>query len=193
MASEPTITRTRPADRLEGQLESTRLRLRYERALVQCSRALLTRQGEPDLHEALIGLRDATGVEWVVVDENFDDPELGVCSKPVAWVARSQPPADLLSHWTGTPWSDLPSAAQSLARGLPWSFSDLDDLEPVERAFYTAVDPIVRSEIDIPVFAAGRWAGVVSLFSPRPGEPSISPRARVSAGRRRRPRASSAA
>jgi signal transduction histidine kinase len=171
MASEPTITRARPADRLEGQLESTRLRLRYERALVQCSRALLTRQGEPDLEEALMGLRDATGVEWVVVDENFDDPRLGVCSQPVAWVARSEPPADLLDHWTGTPWSDLPSAAQSLARGLPWSFTHLDELDPVERAFYTAVDPVVCSEIDIPIFAAGRWAGVVSLFSPRPGEP----------------------
>jgi signal transduction histidine kinase len=171
MAAEPTITRTRPADRLEGQLESTRLRLRYERALVQCSRALLTRQGEPDLEEALMGLRDATEVEWVVVDENFDDPVRGVCSRPVAWVARSEPPADLLEHWTDTPWSDLPAASNYLARGIPWSFTHLDQLDPAERAFYTAVEPVVCSEIDIPVFAAGRWAGVVSLFSPRPGEP----------------------
>ena len=56
-------------------------RLRYEKALAACGEALLSNPEDKAIDTALVALLGATPAQNVFVDENFDDPVLGLSSR----------------------------------------------------------------------------------------------------------------
>jgi signal transduction histidine kinase len=148
---------------LQAALDTTQRHLLHETALVQCSRVLLETDGEIDLDQALRGLTEATDSDYLLVERNVDLPGVGMCSRPVKWIARDPSARDPSGYWRDAPWSQMPKSYQALARGKVHTFSWLTELPDVERELYAASDPPIRAEIDIPIMVSGRWEGIVGF------------------------------
>lgn len=156
-------------ERRESRLSAERLvattetALRYQEALVASSRALLSNPDEQEaLRITLEALTEATGVEYGFVERNEEVAGVGLCSRTVHEVDRTDPSGGTDPFWELVPWSKMPDSYGRLSRGLPFSFT-LDDLGPTERELYEA-DPFpVASEIDIPILVDGSWEGLVGF------------------------------
>ena len=162
--------RTETQDRLGKMVEVQRTRLRYERALADCSKALLTSDSESAIDVALSHLMEATGTHKVFVDMNRKDPDLGVVARVTNEVVRSgfEDVVDeeiwvdddgITRHWE-LPYDQIPSLAKKLSMGLPAVVIPrlLDESE--YRAY--ADDPL-RTELNIPIFARGEWIGSIGF------------------------------
>jgi len=138
-------------------------RLRYEHALAQSARALLTSPQESALQVVLNALLSATGVDYAFIERNVDDPKLGFCSRTVEEVESAgleEPPAD--DYWSLVPWDRMPSSRAMLEKGEPFAFL-VDELIGPERELYLG-DPFpVVSELDIPIFVRNRWVGLIGF------------------------------
>ena len=154
-------------DLLENDLSDlvweTDSRLRYEHALAESARALLTSQRDSALKVVLEALLEATDVTYAFVERNIEDPELGLCSRTVEEVERI--PSDESSaddYWSLVPWDRMPTSPAALETGKSFSFL-VAELTGPERDLYLE-DPFpVVSELDIPIFVQDRWVGLIGF------------------------------
>ena len=147
--------------RIREEIES---RVRHETALADCAQALLASTGENRLEQALEALLISTQSTYVFVERNVMDPELGFCSLTIAEVE----PLDSLTtepdneYWDLVPWSQMPISREHLESGRPFVLIP-DQLEGIEYELY-ADDPYpVKSELNIPIFVDGEWAGLIGF------------------------------
>lgn len=139
-------------------------RARYETALAECARALLASTGENRIQQALEALLVATEATYVFVERNVIDPELGFCSQTVAEAEEPGTPGYELDneYWELVPWERMPTSRQHLEKGRPLVVIP-EQLEGPEYDLYAA-DPFpTKSELDIPIFVDGEWAGLIGF------------------------------
>jgi len=146
--------------RVRAQIER---RAGYETALSDCAQALLASTGQDRLELALEALLTATQATYVFVERNVMDPELGFCSQTVAEVEQEgAPDYEDSDYWELVPWDHMPTSRAHLEQGNPFMLIP-EMLEGVEFELYAA-DPIpVKSELDIPIFVDGEWAGLIGF------------------------------
>jgi GAF domain-containing protein len=139
---------------------SLNTRLAYGEALAQVSRELLSGR-EDALEAAFEHLAEATGADYMWLEEVFDDPQAGLSSRVVHAL---QPPqlegVQIAELWVGGPHSETPTTPGRLARGEA-SIVHTEDLEGRERAIYEADG--LKSELVIPVFVFGKWTGAIGF------------------------------
>ena len=156
---EDVTVRRKAEERLQAMVETQRHRLLYEKALSACSHALLVGTDDRALEEALAALLEATGVDSVFVERNEEDPELGLTTNLIYDLNYLGRAADY-ERWGRVPWSSMPAAYDHLSRNEPFAFK-VGDLEGEERAMYETSD--TKSELDIPIFVAGKWLGLIGF------------------------------
>jgi len=138
--------------------------LRYQSVLAESSRRLLSGGGEGAIDAVLEALVDVSGADYVYVDRNFTDPELGLCCEIVHEAVRD-PSVPFGEHrWRGGPYRDLPTTYGRLSRGAV-SFIRTRELQGAERAQYEADG--IRSELNLPITVGGRWVGSIAFASYR--------------------------
>ena len=153
-------------ERVEGreQLEQAVARLerrhRLEQALAQASSALLASE-DSAVDEALEALLVATEADVVFLDENYEDPNLGLATNATHWVSKEHDSSERgQEEWWGGPYSELPTSHDQLAIGRP-SVILTSQLSGPERELYEA-DGLL-SELCLPVFVKGQWRGSVGF------------------------------
>lgn len=144
---------------LLSNLEERDRRVRYERALAQCSAALLKSREDTALDVALASLMEATEASSVFVERNVHDPELGACSSLIKETSKSGQEVDA-EIWGLVPWSSMPLSFDRLSKGEPHAFL-IGDLHGREAETYAGSSG--KSELDIPIFVDGEWAGLVGF------------------------------
>ncbi len=153
--------------RLESAVDSLDVRARYEESLAHCSQELLT--DDPDaLDRAFVHLIKGTGVDYVWLEENFDDPDEGFSARIVT-DAETSDPARNVPHegWYGGPHTNTPTSFDRLSRGEA-SIIQITDLSGDELELYE-VDGL-QSELMLPLHVFGEWYGSVGFadyHSPR--------------------------
>lgn len=155
----------------QALIESLDDRVRYERAMATCSRALLGGV-EGGIESALAALIEATGAEFAFVDLTVDHPELGLSAVLVAEAVRpgyeGQIRADGWQDHTldapildVIPYSSMPTGYKALSEGQVALTVTSELEEGTERAIYERGG--VLSELCIPFFVQGRWHGSVGF------------------------------
>ena len=98
------------------------------------------------------------------VERNEIDPELGLCSRTLLEVELGQAPItpDNGSYWDLVPWTRMPISKSILEKGEHFVIFP-DELEGPEYLLYAADPDPVKSELDIPIFADGKWAGLIGF------------------------------
>ncbi len=137
---------------------------RYETALAECAQHLLASSGEDRIQHALEALFVATEATYVFLERNVIDPQLGLCSRTIA-KAKGPGEADPEpgnEYWDLVPWENMPTTRHALEDGRPIVIIP-EELEGPEYDQYAA-DPFpVRSELDLPIFVDGEWAGLIGF------------------------------
>ena len=150
--------------RIDEQAITQERRLRYQGALAECARALLASEGEERLRQAVAALLAATQATYVFVERNEVDPELGLCSRTVIEMEEGDDSiGEVQNHyWDLVPWTRMPTSRSHLEKGEHFVLipSELDG--PEYEQYLLDPDPI-RSELDIPIFADGKWAGLIGF------------------------------
>jgi len=158
----------RTLERLVTSLDNS---LTYEKALANCSRALLTSDEESAIDTALRELLSATRSPNVFVDINEHDPQLGLCARVVHEVIKPGY-EHLVSEeiWidevTGlptsalTPYDWIPKMRDALGTGEP-VVVDTRNLSDDERRVYEG--DACLTELNIPIFSSGRWIGSIGF------------------------------
>lgn len=160
------------SSRLEQSHRQRDRRLRYEHALAVCGTALLETADDRAIDVALQALLPATPAQNIFVDENSDDPILGLCATVTheairpgyedivdeeIWVEEDDPDRVLR---TVVRYADLPTLRHRLSLGHP-SIIHTADLKGREREVYD--DDGCLSELNIPIFVDGSWAGSIGF------------------------------
>jgi signal transduction histidine kinase len=152
--------------RLETERDATARehRIEYHAALAKCAESLLTSGGEHRLDRAVEALLTPSRASSVFVERNVVDARAGLSSRRVAGVtmpgASGYEERD--GHRDPIPWDRLPSTRQALEAGecvgvVP---SELEGSEFTVNA-EDPIEPV--SEIRIPIFVDGEWAGLIGL------------------------------
>jgi signal transduction histidine kinase len=137
---------------------------RYETALADCAQNLLASSGENRIQRALEALFVATEANYVFLERNVIDPELGFCSHTVAQAdgPGEVEPGPNSDYWDLVPWASMPTSRVMLEAGEPVVLIP-EELEGPEYDQY-AGDPFpVKSELDVPIFVEGEWAGLIGF------------------------------
>jgi signal transduction histidine kinase len=156
---------------LEQLVASQEARLRYEKAIADCSRALVMSADETAVDVALRHLVSATGAHRIHVDRNREEPELGLVAQSSHELIRPGyehivdsgflPEGEVVQHRHGRlVYSTIPTLRQSLERGRPLVVQPRK-LSASERQVYS--DPVCLSELNIPIMARDRWLGTISF------------------------------
>lgn len=162
--------RTEAHDRLERMVDVQRTRLRYERAVAECSKALLTSDSEAAIDTALSHLMEATDTHKVFVDVNRHDREGGVIAVVANEVIRGGfedivdqeiwvDDEGITRHWE-LPYAQIPSLERKLSVGLP-AVVIPRILDEEEKQAYNE-DPL-KTELNIPIFTRGEWVGSIGF------------------------------
>ena len=139
-------------------------RVRYHAALARCAQALLASGGEHRLNKAIKALLASTRASDIFVERNVMDPELGLCSRTV--VGAKQP--DIPGHDNTNafravvPWERMPTTRSALEGGESIALIPAE-LESPEFEVYAEDRFGVASELDVPIFVDGEWAGLIGL------------------------------
>jgi signal transduction histidine kinase/putative methionine-R-sulfoxide reductase with GAF domain len=159
---------TRKLELAVGALDT---KLSHETALSRCSEALLRGSDEEAIQTALESLVEATNAHKVFLDENFVDPERGVCARVTHEAIR--PGYEEIVD--GEIWPDevtgemihmvseyrrIPSVYAPLRQGLP-AIVEVAHLTGAEREFYE--EDGCTGEVNIPIVVAGEWVGSIGL------------------------------
>ncbi len=159
-------TMDRLAENDRAVLASLDVRVRYEHAVVLCSRALL--RGDIGITEALEALRRATGAHQVFVDVTEEHPGLGPCARLTHEVlAPGYGSRDTVDRFrdpdTGEefprmlPYTLLPTSFAKLSRGEPVVVETRRLPPGPERDLYE--EGGLASELNLPILVDGRWYG----------------------------------
>ncbi len=137
---------------------------RYETALAECAQSLLASSGEDRIQHALEALLVATEATYVFLERNVNDPELGLCSQVVAEAEEDGADDYGLDneYWDLVPWDRMPTSRQSLESGQPIVIVP-EQLVGPEYDTYAADPYPVKSELEVPIFADGEWAGLIGF------------------------------
>ena len=147
-------------------------RVRYEHALAACGEALLASPEDGAIDTALAALLEATPAQNIFVDENFDDPIVGLSCR-VAHDAIRPGSERLVSEeiWfepedptyvlrTELPYADMPTLHEALSNG-EIAVVHTAQLEGREREIYE--DDGCKSELNIPITVYGEWVGSIGF------------------------------
>jgi signal transduction histidine kinase len=137
-------------------------RLRYQAALSMCAQSLLSSTGDARLEHAVEALLTATEATYVFVERNVVDPELGFSSKNVVEIEHAETSETDDEYWDLVPWRRMPTSQRHLERGEPFVFLP-EELEGAEYELYAASPFPIKSELDIPIFVEGEWAGLIAF------------------------------
>jgi signal transduction histidine kinase len=139
-------------------------RIQYHAALAKCAQSLLASGGEHRLDNAVEELLAASRADSVFVERNFIDSEAGLSSRTIAESIKpgSRSYGVIDNYWDSISWDRMPTSRKALEAGECVSIVP-SELEGPEYEAY-AGDPIgVVSEIDVPIFVNGEWAGLIGL------------------------------
>jgi signal transduction histidine kinase len=137
---------------------------RYETALAECAQSLLASSGDDRIKHALGSLFVATEATFVFLERNVNHHELGFCSQ---FVGEAEHPDSTSyevgnDYWDLVPWDTMPTSRQKLENGQPIVIIP-EELEGPEYDQY-AKDPYpVKTELEVPVFVNGEWAGLIGF------------------------------
>jgi len=138
-------------------------RLRYERALSNCSRELLASEtGVDAINPSLGHLLSATGMGRVYMFENFEDPEYGLCMRQTHEVCAPGVTPELDNpELQRVPYREgFERWRVKLEGGMP-VMGMVKDFPPAERE---VLEPQgILSLLVIPVSAGGRWHGFIGF------------------------------
>jgi signal transduction histidine kinase len=137
---------------------------RYNTALAVCAQNLLDSSGEDRIQHALEALFVATEATYVFVERNLTDPELGFCSQVVA-EAEAEDATDFEldnEYWELVPWEKMQTSRKALEVGEPIVIVP-EELTGPEYDQYAADPYPVKSELEVPIFVDGEWAGLIGF------------------------------
>ncbi len=145
--------------------------LRFAQGLAGCSQALLKPVGDEEektivLNAALESLRQATHSSRAFLYRNFDDPELGFCSRVIAVAYDPKYHPDFSESWLlqGIPWSIAPEDARlSLEAGQPFGGVVKEVFNKTPDFLQTLREDGVLSVQFFPVHIRGEWWGYIGF------------------------------
>ena len=156
------------SDRARQQIEihsiAQEQRIRYQVALSRCAQTLLSTSDHVRLDHAVEALLTATQATYVFVQRNVMDPDKGFCSRNIAKSghAAAAENDEVIDYWDLVPWKRMPVSRSHLERGEALVVRP-SELEGAERELYAA-DPFpIKSDLQIPIFTQGEWAGLVGF------------------------------
>lgn len=163
--------RRRTDRELKSLVASQEVRLRYESAIAECSRALLMSGDDSAVAVALRHLMTATGTHDVFVDRNTVDPLHGLVGEVTHELIRKGYHRVVdeeiwLDEDTGSvrksriPYGDLPTLRSRMEKGLPVVVVPAE-LPVDERRIYGP--DACESELNIPIMANDRWLGSIGF------------------------------
>lgn len=139
-------------------------RIQYHAALARCAQSLLSSGGEDRLNNAVEALLGASSASSVFVERNFVDASAGLSSRRVA---ESVVPGTAGRDTSGAdrdavPWDRMPATRKALEEG-----ECISGVSPPPRGseLEISADDLggVVSELKVPVFVDGEWAGLIGL------------------------------
>ncbi len=131
----------------------------YEHALVVCAEVLLTSSGTDALEQAALALIEAADADYLFIDRNDFDPNLGFVARNVLTL-DAEGTSRTVPGWDVAPWSGAPDARGALAAGLPYRYR-LSELPEQDRLQYG--DGLTSSGVKIPIHIAGEWVGHIGF------------------------------
>jgi len=156
---------------LEHIVDSQQVRLRYESAIADSSRALLM-SGDEEAVDVTVGhLMEATGAHSIFVNRNTVDARAGLVAefthelirdgfeRRVREGLRSSEAGDT-SRVSRVSYADFPSLRVRLEAGFPTVVTP-DTLLPSERIKHGRIP--CKSELNIPIMAGKRWLGSIGF------------------------------
>jgi PAS domain S-box-containing protein len=159
------VTERKATERaVQSLLDDLNQRLRIERALSEASAILLQSDPSTAIDEAIGVLLTATDAEYVFVEQNYVDEELGPCTRVIHEVAETGLEHNIMDpYWNERPWSTMPASYEALSRGNPFYFASQKELPPIERETYQRDESSSDSELDLPIFIGDEWVGLVGF------------------------------
>jgi len=139
-------------------------RFSYSIALSTCAHALLSSAGDDRLEQAAMALLEAVRAGSVFINLNVMDANLGLCSKNVVVAGHMETLEDTPDDERRdlVPWSRMPTSRQHLEAGEPFGFRPAE-LDGPECDTYASSSFPIKSELDVPIFVEGEWAGLISI------------------------------
>ena len=149
---------------LEATAAREQRRAEMQQAIARCARALLSSSGERRLVEALDVLLQASDADYVYARRNTVTPTGELVARTVASAFAGSVPEELHDdpYWDEVAWSRMPTAHAHLSAGLDFVVVP-ERLEGGEGVLYLQSPIPIRSQLDIPVFVNGEWAGVIGF------------------------------
>ncbi|HEX9855680.1 MAG TPA: GAF domain-containing sensor histidine kinase [Acidimicrobiia bacterium] len=133
----------------------------FETALIASSQALLADADDQAVTVALAALLEATTADYVYVEMNYEDPDMGLCSRIIHEAQRDEVSGregDL--PWFGGPHADFPEMLDGLSSGRAVHVIASEQTGKA-REIYEADG--LRSELVLPFYIDGAWAGSVGF------------------------------
>lgn len=158
--------------RLESSYRNGERRARLDEVLARCGEVLLANPDERAIDAALAALLDVAPVQSIFVDENYEDPVIGLCARVSheatrpgsaafsgreTWYNRGDPDRIVRSEFA---YSDLPNLRQALSNGEAVTVHTTD---LVGRAREIYAEDGCKSELNLPITINGEWVGVLGL------------------------------
>lgn len=144
-------------------IEEAERSARYEAALAECAQALLASSGGARIQHALETLFAATQATYVFLERNVNDPHMGFSSRMVADAGESQNESGVWdAYWGLVPWAQMPTSREHLEQGRPFVVIP-EELVGPEYDLYAADPHPIKSELDVPIFVDGEWAGLIGF------------------------------
>ncbi|MEA3511281.1 MAG: GAF domain-containing sensor histidine kinase [Actinomycetota bacterium] len=144
--------------------ESAAQWLRYQTALSACARTLLSSTVDDRLEQATEALLEATQATSVFVRRNVTNSVSGLCSENALVTEYAATPSDGADgeHRDCVPWSRMPAIRRHLEAGEPFNLR-LDQSSGSGGEACTASPTPATSELDVPIFVEGEWAGLIGF------------------------------
>lgn len=157
------IERSEARDALDRTIADLDLQVRYQHALAECAGALQATDDVTAVDAALGALLRGSDAHYAYIDENYLDPDLGLCARITADAELpTAGPAAGAVEWYGGPYSELPTSYAALSQGRA-AHIRLSDLEGREREVYA--EEGISSELCFPIMVGGEWRGSVAFAS----------------------------
>lgn len=144
--------------------EPSSRRLRYEQAIAACAHSLLTTDESSALEVAARALLSATEAQYLFIDRNVEDAEIGFAAENVITVSADGRDGVGLDGWKMVAWSTMPAARQALSAGEPFMYV-VEALAGSERDQH--FDGFTDEVLKIPILIAGEWVGHMGIAAAR--------------------------
>lgn len=147
-----------------GTDETPNRRLRFEQAIAACAHSLLATDDTAALEVAARALLSATDAQYLFIDRNVDDPDVGFAATNVVTVSADGRDGVGLDGWKRVPWSTMPAARRALSAGDAFSYK-VEALDGSERDQH--FDGFTDEVLKIPILIKGDWIGHMGIAARR--------------------------